>query len=195
MLSNGLSDRLTEYLITVNTSDDNYTLFVSQVASNAGKMESRENFLPKSGKIYTETWYITKSGYSPPTNIVSQGSTTNLPSTTVSNTTDAEGDTRMTGVDSISIANLAAAVNAFNSQNSARGRNPKPPAPWRSPEEFSQLRAAGKCTRCGKKGHYYKICPSFTWPKKHPEINATQTRRQENETKDKELQNNLSGKE
>lgn len=195
MLSNGLSDRLTEYLITVDTPDNDYTLYVSQVASIAGKMESRENFLPKKGPVHTETWYITRSGFIPPVNSVIQGNFPNVPSATASQVIDSEGDTYMTGVGSIDITNLAAAVNALNSQSSSKRTSPKPPAPWRTPEEFSQLRGSGKCTRCGKKGHYYKNCPSFTWPRRQPKMNATQTNSLEHELLEEDMQNNISGKE
>ncbi|KAI0996000.1 hypothetical protein K3495_g12182 [Podosphaera aphanis] len=88
---------------------------------------------------------------------------------------DSEGDTPMSGVNGISIEKLAALVNAVNAKSNGQesNKNERPLAPWRSPEEFSALRAAGKCTRCGKKGYWYKKCPRFTWARRPTGLNTT----------------------
>ncbi|VDB84086.1 Bgt-20622 [Blumeria graminis f. sp. tritici] len=92
---------------------------------------------------------------------------------------DAHGDTKMSGINGINISTLTAIINALNSQNEekdkVRGKykHNKPPAPWRSPEEFATLRAAGKCMRCGETGHWFKKCPRFTRAKRPASINAT----------------------
>ncbi|KAI0999337.1 hypothetical protein K3495_g8857 [Podosphaera aphanis] len=73
-------------------------------------------------------------------------------------TVDAEGDAQMSGINGISAATLFAIVNAVNSQAEGKGKGKinKPPAPWRSKEDHAALIAAGKCTRCGGKGHWFK---------------------------------------
>ena len=92
----------------------------------------------------------------------------------ISNIVDADGDTQMSGINGISITTLTAIINAVNSQNSGKGsiKTSKPPAPWRSPEVFAALRAAGKCTRCEKNGHWHKKCPDFTWARRPSNINV-----------------------
>ena len=38
----------------------------------------------------------------------------------------------------------------------------KPPAPWRSKDEYEQIRASGACTRCAKEGHAAKDCLTYS---------------------------------
>lgn len=71
---------------------------------------------------------------------------------------------QISGINGISISTLAAIINAVNSQSYSNKMavDKKPPATWRSPEEYAALRATWKCTRCTQKGHWYNICPDFT---------------------------------
>ncbi|KAI0991237.1 hypothetical protein K3495_g16950, partial [Podosphaera aphanis] len=90
---------------------------------------------------------------------------------------DSDGDVVMSGINGINMETLTAIVNAVKT-DSGKGRagNSKPPAPWRSHEEFNALRASGKCTRCSEKGHYFKKCPRFTWARRPTNINATSSK-------------------
>ncbi|KAI0997878.1 hypothetical protein K3495_g10311 [Podosphaera aphanis] len=71
---------------------------------------------------------------------------------------DADGDTKIGGVNAIKA--LQAAINAlkFNSQSKDKY---KTRAKWRSQEEFSRLVGEGKCIRCKKNGHAPRSCPEF----------------------------------
>lgn len=51
--------------MTVTLSEDNYTQFVKEVRTIAGRLRSRENYVPKNGPIYTKTWYISRLGNAP----------------------------------------------------------------------------------------------------------------------------------
>ena len=181
-LSLGLNDRLTDLLMTVTLSDENYTLFVKEVRTIAGRLESRENYVPKIGPRYTKTWYISRLGNAPSNSGNSTGHVqrafTSMHQEVTPPYHDADGDTQMSGVNGISTSALAAIINAVNSQTQSRnkGANKKPPAPWRAREEYTALRAAGKCTRCAQKGHWHKNCPSFTWPVRPAAVNAASTR-------------------
>lgn len=95
----------------------------------------------------------------------------------MTSTLDTDGDTVMSGLNGLSNSTIAAIINAINSQNNGKNKNKtnKPPASSRSEEEFSSLRAAGKCTRCAELGHWFKKCPKFTWAKKQADINAVQS--------------------
>lgn len=87
---------------------------------------------------------------------------------------DADGDVQMSGINGISMETLSAIINAVKTDvGKGRAGNSKPPAPWRSQDDFNRLRTAGKCTRCSEKGHYYKICPRFTWARRPTAVNAT----------------------
>ncbi|KAI1003416.1 hypothetical protein K3495_g4791 [Podosphaera aphanis] len=131
----------------------------------AGKLESREDYLPRHGIRQTKTWYISRMGKIMQDSDSDYRTSVNLPQRSTSTNLDADGDTPISGIDGISTSKLAAIINAVNSHNSSKNKmdNSKPPAPWRTKEEFEMLRAAGKCTRCERKGHYFKKCPKFTW--------------------------------
>lgn len=51
----GLNERLTNLLMLVSLSDTNYTMFVKEVRNIAGKLESREDFIPRHGVKWTKT--------------------------------------------------------------------------------------------------------------------------------------------
>lgn len=170
----GLNERLTNLLMLVSLSDTNYTMFVKKVRNIAGKLESREDFIPRHGVKWTKTWYISRLGNNPPTFDADQHVHGSSSKAMASANIDAEGDTQMTDISGISANTLAAIINAVNSHNDKKGKalRNKPPAPWRSPEEFASLRAAGKCTRCAKTGHWFKRCPTFTWALRPTDVNA-----------------------
>lgn len=176
-LSASINKRLSDYLVAVNTSDDDYLAFVNQVRRVANKLEAREDFIPRRGPKHLKTWYISKSGTVPQIAsseyFPSPGNDHNSSLTTL----DADGDTQMSGINGISIAALTTLINKINSENQSKnkGREAKPPAPWRSPDEFAALKAANKCTRCAGKGHWFKNCPHFTWAKRPANVNATFT--------------------
>ncbi|KAI0996917.1 hypothetical protein K3495_g11265 [Podosphaera aphanis] len=173
-LYRGLNDRLTRALFPIEVSESDYTLFVNQVRGVAGRIEAYESHTVNHPQSLTRT--IFDENYSAPRNST-VGNREALGSSRESNSTmlDSEGDTPMSGVNGISLEKLAALVNAVNAKSNGQesNKNERPPAPWRSPEEFSALRAAGKCTRCGKKGHWYKKCPQFTWARRPTGLNAT----------------------
>ncbi|KHJ32122.1 hypothetical protein EV44_g4978 [Erysiphe necator] len=167
-----------DYLISVKFPKDNYTSYVNEVKSVAGKLEAKENYVPKYGAKYTETWFITRAGTishnQESNNRISQKTSQKAFQDPVLTELDADGDTPMSEINGVNLSTLTAIINAIKSQNqceSNKGKT-KPPAPWRSPDEFAELRAAGKCTRCARKGHYFKICPSFTWAKRPTNVNA-----------------------
>lgn len=134
LLSGELNDRLTDRLISVNLSDDDYTLYVKQVHVLAERQESRENFYPKNGTRKTKTWFITRSATIP--QIIDPDH--QIPEVTQRQVTapqlDADGGILMSGINGASIATLTAIVNAVNSQNknNMKGKNKKPPAQWRT---------------------------------------------------------------
>ena len=176
-LSASLNKRLSDYLVAVNTSDDDYLLFVNQVRRVANKLEAKEDFLPKRGPRQTKTWYISKSGTVPQLSHTESFTSPTSNPNTMTTVLDYEGDTPMVGVNGISIAALTTLINKINSQGQLKERNKdqKPPAPWRPQEEFAALRAAGKCTRCAGKGHWFRNCPHFTWAKRQANVNSTAT--------------------
>lgn len=61
-----------------------------------------------------------------------------------------------------------AVINALGSNKNQQG-NRKPPAEWRSPDEFKRLSNEGKCTRCCKSGHGTRLCPTYG-PAKKPTL-------------------------
>ena len=115
---------------------------------------------------------------------------------------DADGDTQMSRVSGLSTSQLAAIVNAVNSKNSNKSIETKykPPAPWKSPEEFAVLRAAGRCTGCVEKCHFFKKCPKFSWAKRPANENVAFTqnskllnsRSADKDGEDREFGNSLS---
>ncbi|KAI0996391.1 hypothetical protein K3495_g11789 [Podosphaera aphanis] len=125
-LYRGLNDRLTRALFPNEVSERDYTLFVNQQPQSLTRTIFDEN-------------------YSAPRNST-VGNREALGSSCESNSTmlDSEEDTLMSGVNGISIEKLAALVNAVNAKSNGQesNKNERPPAPWRSPEEFSALRAA-----------------------------------------------------
>lgn len=73
----------------------------------------------------------------------------------------------MGGVNSMIIAQ--AVINALGSNKYKKGDR-KPPARWRSPEEFKRLSNEGKCTRCCNSGHGTRVCPTYGPAKKPTSI-------------------------
>ncbi|KAI0991709.1 hypothetical protein K3495_g16478 [Podosphaera aphanis] len=71
---------------------------------------------------------------------------------------DADGDTKMGGVNAIKA--LQAAINALKFNSHSKDKS-KPRAKWRSQEEFTRLVSEGKCIRCKKNGHASRSCPEF----------------------------------
>lgn len=59
-LSTGLNESLSDCLVSVPLSEDNYMLFVNQVRAVANKLENREKYFPRQGPVYTETWYVSR---------------------------------------------------------------------------------------------------------------------------------------
>ena len=201
-LSLGLNESLTKLLMPCTLSETNYTLFVRQVRNMASKLESQEDYIPKHGLSQTKTWYISRLGVVPH----KPGFNYQAPASQDRATTvDTDGDTPMSGVSGLSTCQLAAIINAVNSKNSEKSKaiRNKPPAPWKTPEEFAALRAAGKCTRCEEKGHYFKKCPNFTWAKRPSDMNAvftkipknSKSRLIESDEDEDEFGNNVSGNE
>ena len=80
----------------------------------------------------------------------------------------------MSGINGISLESIAAFVNAVKVMGNSKDKitNSKPPAPWRSHDEFNALRAAKKCTRCGEKGHWFKKCPHFTYARRPVDVSS-----------------------
>lgn len=115
----------------------------------SGKLEARDNCFPKRGPIFSKTWYINRKGGTQPSSALDPGIFSGNLQEKISNIVDANGDTHILGINGISISTLTTIINAVKSQNPGKGdiKTSKPPAPWRSPEEFAALRAAGKCTR------------------------------------------------
>ena len=187
-LSASLNKRLSDYLVAVNTSDDDYLLFVNQERRVANKLEAKEDFLPKRGPRQTKTWYISKSGTAPQLSHTESFTSPTSNPNTMTTVLDYEGDTPMVGVNGISIAALTTLINKINSQGQLKERNKdqKPPAPWRPQEEFAALRAAGKCTRCAGKGHWFKKCPHYTWAKRPVNVNSTVTMSSKNFSRPKQ---------
>lgn len=169
----GLNEKLTNHLMLVSLSDTDYTLFVKEVRKIAGKLESREDFIPRNSAKWTRTWFISRFGNAPPTFEAPQQLHGSSSKAVVPRELDADGDVKMTDISGISTSTLAAIINAVNAHNEKKEKKKSsmPPAPWRSPEEFAALRAAGKCTRCAKKGHYFKKCPTFTWAARPSDVN------------------------
>ena len=65
----------------------------------------------------------------------------------------------MSGTNAIlaAIKDLKVSSNAHNNKPKDR----RPPAPWRSKEEFEQMRRDGICVRCARPGHKYQKCPTY----------------------------------
>lgn len=117
----------------------------------ASRLENTLNFQQKGGSGQ-KTWYLPQGGSSrsfPPEQ------SRKLASPKV----DADGDTNMSGVNTMKIAQ--AVINAMNTNQHNQNKR-KPPAQWRSPDEFRRLTKEGKCTGCGKVGR--------TWNKKLSKI-------------------------
>ncbi|KAI0990745.1 hypothetical protein K3495_g17442, partial [Podosphaera aphanis] len=105
---------------------DNYTLFVKEVRTISGKLESRENYVPKRGPKQTKTWYISRLGNAP-SNVESAPY---IPQSTYHETSplpaqDADDDTLMSGINGVSSFTIAAIINAINSKNNSRNDNSK----------------------------------------------------------------------
>ncbi|KAI1007826.1 hypothetical protein K3495_g396 [Podosphaera aphanis] len=152
---------------------------VAEVRTISGKLESRENYVPKHGPKQTKTWYISRLGNAP-SNVESA---TYIPQSIRHETPplpvqDADGDTLTSGINGVSSSTIAAIINAANSQNISRNDNSKKksPAPWRSAEMFAALRGPGKCTRCARKRHWFKKCPNFAWTERPAVLNTTSSK-------------------
>ena len=173
-LSSGLNARLSDYLISFPHSDDNYSLFVKQVKSIAGKLEAKDDYVPRHGPKYTKTWFIDRVGNVLHNSESDRGKTVRSALEPAQTQLDADGDTTMSGINGISMSTLTTIINAISQQSQSQPPTDKvkPPAPWRTQQEFAELRREGKCTRCAKKGHFFKKCPSFTWAKRPSGINA-----------------------
>lgn len=161
----GLNDQMTKALYSIDTSDDNYPLFVSQLRAVAGKMEAHSGLIRFSDNNLKTNYNINPKTYS---NYKSTGESSETNTAKV----DGAGDTVMSGINGLSMKKLVAIINAVNTceKGEIKEKHNKPPAPWRSQAEFDTLRAEGKCTRCAEQGHWFKRCPRFTWAKKPPNV-------------------------
>ena len=88
---------------------------------------------------------------------------------------DHEGDIVMGGM-KIDLNELAVLITSLNTKpngkrNGSKTPEPKPPAPWRSEKECSNLREKDVCLRCEKPGHISQFCRKFGPPKRPTEIN------------------------
>lgn len=95
--------------------DTDYTLFVRQVRNMASKLESQEDYIPKHGPRQTETWFISRLGVMPHNSNHKQHELLSAPTQGRPEVVDADVHFPMLGVSGLSTSQLAAIINAVNS--------------------------------------------------------------------------------
>ncbi|KAI0996406.1 hypothetical protein K3495_g11774 [Podosphaera aphanis] len=136
LLENSLNRPLNRLLLNKSLPEDDYDKWISKVKRVAGRLENTPEYRPK-GCSGIKTWYLplktSQGGFAPKTS--SRASHPEL---------DADGDTKMGDVTSAKIAQ--AGISAL-SRNLPKQSNRKPPAKWRSMNEFKRLSGEGRCVR------------------------------------------------
>ncbi|KAI0996407.1 hypothetical protein K3495_g11774 [Podosphaera aphanis] len=150
LLENSLNRPLNRLLLNKSLPEDDYDKWISKVKRVAGRLENTPEYRPK-GCSGIKTWYLplktSQGGFAPKTS--SRASHPEL---------DADGDTKMGDVTSAKIAQ--AGISAL-SRNLPKQSNRKPPAKWRSMNEFKRLSGEGRCVRCAQLGHPTRFYPKF----------------------------------
>ena len=124
-------------------------------------MEAKDDYVPRYGPMYTKTWFIDIMDNALPNPESDRGTPVRSALEPAKTQLVAEGDTTMSGLNGISMSTLTTIINAISQQSQTQPRidKVKPPAPWRTQQEFAELRREGKCTRCAKKGISLKNTP------------------------------------
>jgi hypothetical protein len=176
-LNTGINNTLRMALIAKTLPDDDYARWVSKVKAVAGRLEGLSSYKPKGVSSSTKTWYLNRPGAGP--SIIA------APSSDVGRV-DAEGDTRMGGINAL-MTMLAAFqsgqgvnINALQLRNSGAGTGSrggagalKPRAPWRTREVFQQLIERSLCVRCERPGHRGPECLTYRPARRPATITAT----------------------
>ena len=166
-LDAGLNEKLKAELVPKSLDSDNYDKWVQKVRGVAGRLENLPNYKPK-GTVQTRTWYLSKGGSAAQTVHEPPAKPTTVPAT------DHEGDTVMSGINSLK-AQILALQEGFQRKPRARKRRGSgsknlPPATWRSSDEVTRLISERKCIRCRQTGHIGLKCPSYG-PAVRPSVN------------------------
>ncbi|KAI0992105.1 hypothetical protein K3495_g16081, partial [Podosphaera aphanis] len=169
ILNAAINNALRKALVPVKLpSEENYSLWISEVKEVADKLEALPDYRPK-GSIKTSTRLgPPKSG-----SALSKGEEP---------AKDLDGDVVMKDVDSIlaALANFNRRSNPRPSKGSRQlesNPSPKPPAPWRPKKEFEQLVEKKLCVRCTRSGHIGRDCRKFSRAKRPvSEVNAADMR-------------------
>lgn len=150
LLETAINPSLTNLLLNKSLPDNDYPRWISKVKRVAGRLENTPSYCPKgySGK---RTWYLQQNFSS---NHFTPGNSTVVSRPVV----DADGDTRMGGVNTAKIAK--AVINALGGKGLLQSQD-KPAAKWRSAEDFRQLLSEGRCIRCAQTGHKTRLCPKY----------------------------------
>jgi len=88
-----------------------------------------------------------------------QTSTSSSSVTSTPTTTSGDKGRKRTYRPSISSDSTTPTTSSTPQQDNSRD---KPSAPWRSKEDYEQLRSSGSCTWCGRKGHLARECMTYS---------------------------------
>ncbi|KAI0997618.1 hypothetical protein K3495_g10571 [Podosphaera aphanis] len=172
-----------------NLPEDDYVKWVSKVKRISGRLENSPSYRPR-GSSGSKTWYVAHNGSN--LQVASP-----MPISNQQPNLDADGDTKMGGVNALQV--LQTAIMALNAGPNKIADN-RPRAKWRSKDEFERPSNLGKCIRCQKTGHKYRSCPTYRPAIKSKIIASLKSRKKDTgkkgediETEAEELESDLSG--
>lgn len=142
-MQNGLNTPLTKALVATDLSDQDFDAFVTKVQRVATRVEALPEF--RKGAGHTTSWYVDRTERTTITRSTASEASGAIPAV------DRDGDVEMSGINGLTIRDLAALVNALNGRQPeprSKGPTSKPRAQWLSREDFNALLQAGKCPRC-----------------------------------------------
>lgn len=158
LLETATNSPLQRILLYKTLPDNDYSKWVTKVKGVAGRLENTLDYRPI-GCSDKKTWYLPQDNSHKHIT-----STNNKPLN--SPKVDADGDIEMGGIHSAQI--VRAVINALN--GTEKISNSRPPAKWRSIDEFKRLTKEGKCTRCGQGAHKTRACPNYGPAKRSAQI-------------------------
>jgi hypothetical protein len=177
-----INAKLSNALVTVDLSDNDYQSWVIRIRKIAARLEVRPGYVISRN---VTTWFIKKEGssafFSRPQTARFSPEQPNTP------TTNSDGDIQITGVNSAIINLFTTLINQLGNKGQSPpnyGKNKsfksfgkagktKARAKWILISEASELIKNGRCFSCKKKGHIARKCPEYRSASRPAGVNYT----------------------